>query len=206
MLLLSIWTGAWVGRAGLLAESFSFFLIAPEILGEERLKGVDQALKGWLSGREIPLRVGYLLAGLVFAAPLAVMLVGLTYWHFQLPVSAFIICFAFAGALLGAYLYLMVTGGPLPREMDVFSVGPYHIPSVPRPGLLERVGGLLLTILWSPLFVAALGTLALGKYANLPLEFAIWLMRGPKALRGLVFGTGVVLLVGGLLAQFVATF
>jgi len=204
--LLSIWTGAWVGRAGILAELCSFPLLAPEILGEERLRGANKALKEWLTHREIPWWVGYGLAGPVFAAPLAITLLGLTYWHFPMPVFLYIICLALSAAFMGGYLYILASGGPI-IGFEFQFVGPYPPPPPPPPpSLLKRFRDWSVVALVMPVVVPWAGMMTLWMFVNLPIEVAGFLVRSPKAFRGLIFGTGVLFLLGGVIAQFIATF
>jgi hypothetical protein len=43
----------WVGRAGILAEAVSFVLIVPELLGPERLRGAEQALRNGMASAAV---------------------------------------------------------------------------------------------------------------------------------------------------------
>jgi len=141
----------WVGRAGIMAQAVSFLLIAPEILGEERLRNVEEALKEWLGG--VHQRTRRL------------------FWIRAVVALVFIISVGLA-----------------------LSAVPY--PGVPAVAALAVVG-------------FGIGT----AWASVDTQIALLLvgavrrlLAGPDRLRALVFGTGVVLLFGGLGAQFYATF
>jgi len=57
MPLLSIWTGAWVGRAGLLAQAVAVLLMAPQIAGETRMLRVESRLTEWAGAIRWPVVV-----------------------------------------------------------------------------------------------------------------------------------------------------
>jgi hypothetical protein len=141
----------WVNRAGILAEGVSFVLIAPEILGEERLRNVEEALKEWLGG--VHQRTRRL------------------FWIRAVVALVFIIAMGLA-----------------------LSAVPY--PRVPAVAALAVVG-----------FGIGTAWASVDTQIVLVLVGAVRrLLTGPNRLRALVFGTGVVLLFGGLGAQFYATF
>jgi hypothetical protein len=143
----------WVGRAGILAEIVSFFLIAPEIAGPERLKGLEAALERWL-GRVDPTSDAVRLPVVVPVA-IAVGLGEIFLIAWLSPDS-----FRAAGTLTAAG----VLGGAIVAGSWLSNRMPAAVRAVRR------------------------------------------ILEGEARLRALVFGTGVVLLFGGLGAQFYATF
>ncbi len=129
---------AWLNRAGILAEASSFFLIAPEIIGVERLRRLEARIES-------------------FAPPLRT-----------------------ANRRWRSYVFDM------------------QFRTSPR-------GIRWLIALWLAI-PHMLVLLLLFILLELPLDAGIWLLDGQDRLRALVFGTGVVLLFGGMAAQFLATF
>jgi hypothetical protein len=217
--LLSIWTGAWTGRAGILAEMCSFFLIAPEILGAERLKGAEEALK---KGLQSP----FVLRGAVsvWTALFALLLIGpvplvlILGRNLSLGGQVVLLAAIYVSAFSDLVCRFAVTQRPLPhhlkggqmlrtlKRMASFSwelVNPFEFGRAVRPNSFQWVSwilGIPFHILETvPFLVAPAVTLALVRLGQNVLT-------GGTSLRTLVFGTGVVFLLGGILAQFVATF
>jgi len=213
MALLSIWTGAWVSRAGILAEVLSFLLIAPEILGRERLNVAQQTLDElfrrmlrpsqiWATKRYVPV-----LPGLVSDDPDAELLAGLAsviitvmYYAIYIPLlvagslpDETLFALAILAGVLGANLVLGTAAVSLVRWKGSVTTVRYigyglGIPAAPVTWTLAVVQG---TIIFALRMLARAGVALLAR---------------PGGLRGVVFSAGVLLLVGGLAAQFVATF
>lgn len=139
----------WLNRAGILAEAVSFILIAPEIIGLARLRGLERRLEAWLKDN----------SGFRYSGRIIVILFCVS--------SAFALWIAF----VPDYLW------------DQW----------------------ITNIFWIIVFLLVLSLLA---------PFPLWLvirtaehvLAGKDRLRTLVFGTGVVLLFGGMATQFWATF
>jgi hypothetical protein len=136
----------WVGRAGILAEIVSFLLIAPEILGEERLRNAEEAFRIWLGG-------------------------------FHQHTRRFFSLWAVTTAVFFVAAALVISA------------------ATDRPAVL--ILGIGVGAAW-----ASVDT----KIVLLLIAAVRRLLAGPNRLRALVFGTGVVLLFGGLGAQLYATF
>ena len=200
--------GDWLNRAGILAEAVSFFLIAPEIIGRERLRRVENALarwgetnlrgrwKLWTRGRVIPFLPGLSSKGsesLLADAALALSALAAT-WLFLLAaqltrVSALVYgAWAFSLSLMlgvAGIVLIQVRG-----SNAVFRYAGYTLGTIALPAA------------WT---LAALST-GIFSVMRSALHLALKLLRGEDSLRALVFGNGVLLLFGGMAAQFAATF
>ncbi len=217
MLILSIWTGAWVGRAGILAELCAFPLLTPEILGAERLKGVERALRRGLDGPAVQAGAALLWSALYYSTgvTLAVLLGRQIPLAFPLRFTLF-----FGGMVVSGYSDVQCQNAVwrfLPQQP---SSGELEVAPAPR--------GRASTVVLNPLTFAQIRPSArlwvlwvLGipmhlwgyfSYRILPLPvlglvgLQVRLVTKENGLRGLVFATGGGLLLGGLVAQFVATF
>lgn len=147
----------WVGRAGILAEAVSFILIAPEIIGVERMRGLEERLE-------------------------------------RLPLSQNRVSFRYSPPLL-----LVFVGGPVFLIMGLIRE---HQQMSSLSQLLYLIPAWFSVLLLALFAVLLLWVLAVGAVANL----SDFLQKGDDRLRALVFGTGLVLLFGGLGAQFYGSF
>lgn len=225
MEVLSIWTGAWVGRAGMLAEMLSFFILAPEILGKERLKRVEEALRRGLESATVQTGASFAWIALiamvfvgtgimvVLAAAASVgfseiyawqLLVGFTVWVVGL--GANIRCRV---AIKKAHLVEHETDEEelaiVPRWMartSIIVLNPRKFARVrPAPWLW------VMWFLGIPVHLfnfVAYSIIPPGILGVVHLEQR--LLASGVGLRSLVVGTGIVLFFGGMGAQFLATF
>ena len=197
----------WVNRGGILAEAISFLLIAPEIIGIERIRRAENRLEHLFGrrgsdayiivrGREPPFSPGFgaVEPGWLLYVALAI---GTTAVMMGLLVLAFVIWGFDAGIWIGAlgtlYLALLVTAVWAMRRRE-----------------LSRLARLLVYLIMVPMIPPMWVSVLVAKGIHILLvgliATATRLLRGPERLRALVFGTGVVLLFGGMGAQFVSTF
>jgi len=208
----------WVARAGILAEGVSFVLIAPEILGRERLKGAEEALRKGLESLAVQ-RTAIVAWAILFVvvyvaavAPPAILLPGLGWPNLVLLGAAWV-------SLLSGHVCRDVVRRRIVEEKAEGAV------LFARQGELGRASTAVLNplvfgrivkpsypqwIFWAVgipfhfLWVVAYMILPTGLLTLIHLEQRL-LARG-VGLRSLVFITGVVMLFGGMVAQFVATF
>ncbi len=214
---LSIWTGAWMGRAGLLAEFFSFFLIAPEILGPERLRGVEEALRKGLGSRHVVWGVILLLTAYLAVLSLVpvvlVLIFGRSLSH---PAKGALLAVIFASAISDEVCRLAVAKTvPLVRRRHAIEIvkrmarvnwdllNPLAFGGTARTSILQW----MLWILGIPFHI-----LGVVPFLILP-AITLWLLglaqkvlSGGASLRTFVFGTGALMLLGGIAAQIVTTF
>jgi hypothetical protein len=208
----------WVGRAGILAEGVSFFLIAPEVFGPERLKGAEEALRkglGSLAVQRTAVLAWAILFVVVYLAevtPLVIFLPGLGWPNLLLFPTACL-------SLLSGHVCRNVVRRRLMEQKTEGAV------LFARQGQLGRVSMAVLNpvvfgrimkpscrqwIFWGVgipfhfLWVVGYIILPTGLLTLIHLEQRL-LARG-VGLRSLVFITGVAMLFGGMVAQFVATF
>jgi len=202
----------WVGRAGIIAEAVSFILIAPEILGEQRCRRAERVLEGWLEKREpLSILLSLALAAAAYGGAFVAIMLALTVWDVGVPRAVLIAgALLFGGALvfpllavpsmlLAVYLKLRERDDSATRRVTGF----WPV-SWPRIGL-----GVLIALIvpFGPsAYVLLVVSVTLVSPVRLFLLLASRLLQGPDRLRALVFGSGVVLLFGGLLTQFAATF
>jgi hypothetical protein len=213
---------AWVVRAGILAEIVSFFLISPEILGKERLKGAEEALRKGLANPAIDIG-----ANLAWVALIAVawgvtgLLIGLV-TSLVVPDLSLAILPIWMGALVVSILA---------DFRCRLAVRPFIPEEEARAGelrIVRRGYALVNLMILNPLRFARIRPsafvwlcwligfptqlfdfVAYSILPAVPLAFVHLqqrLLTGQDALRRLVFGVGVLLLLGGLAAQFFATF
>jgi len=219
---LSIWTGAWVGRAGILAEMCSFPLLAPEILGPNRLKRVEEALRSGLdnpSVRRAAIAVWLVLFALVVIALDSVM--PILFWHpslLALIVTAVASPTVFFSIMFSAACRAFVRSRLREQELEgdalhtiqgemaratviVLNVGQFR--RVARPRWWEwgfwAIGIPFHIVAFVGYFIIPKGILAI-------VHLQQRLLASGVGLRSLVVGTGIVLFFGGMVAQFVATF
>jgi nitrogen fixation protein len=185
----------WINRAGILAEAVSFFLIAPEILGVERLQRAEDVLEEWFSNESLRKRVADHITWLLYLGALIVILLGLFVFDPPLPKAALLVCAVPVGiGLVG--LGLMKYSARLDEKAEKDE---------------DEMGGHLYLICGWLLFLPALPVVvvfyqAIAGALIVPMRLSRMLLTGEGRLRALVFGTGVLLLLGGMAAQFVATF
>ena len=217
MPLLSIWTGAWVGRAGILAEICAFPLLAPEILGPERLKGVEEALRRGLGSRHVARGVILLLTAylaVLSLAPVPLVLI------FGRPLSysakGTLLAVIFASAISDAVSRLAVAKTvPVVRGRHVIEIvkrmaranwdllNPLAFGRMARTSILQW----MLWILGIPFHILGVVPFLILPAITLSLlRLAQKVLSGGASLRTFVFGSGALLLLGGIAAQFVATF
>lgn len=213
----------WVNRAGILAEAVSFFLIAPEILGPERLKGAEEALRNGMESLAVQ-RMAFLAWGMLIAVVLIVvgeLVVGFlpplgwpNYILFPALSLSAVSGFVCRYAVLRRHL---VQWKEIEQETErdwLFMLG--RLAQTSLAVLSPRRFGRLIKPSWWQWVFWAIG---------IPLHFLFFvvmtaipaclfalvhlqqrLLAGENRLRALVFGSGVLLLFGGLGAQFCATF
>jgi uncharacterized membrane protein YjfL (UPF0719 family) len=218
----------WVGRAGILAEAVSFILIAPEILGEERLKGAEKALRSGMANATVRRTMlaawGGLYLGLflvvvasvytaealpviilqpnVFWAVFALVFVGMFVSYFSMWVCRAVVDHRLAEEEEAKGTVLFTRQGELARASLVV-LNPRAFGRIMKPSSRQWV-------FWAmgvPFhFMSFVGYVSLpgGLLALVHLQQR--LLAGENRLRAFIFGTGVSLLLGGLAAQFYATF
>jgi hypothetical protein len=198
---------AWLNRGGILAEAVSFLFIAPEIIGMQRLERLERWLEEQLGtvlsqplvrftfGRGIPflpaqprsdLSHGVLIATkMVTTVPLLVIVNALV---MVFGVRSDIVLFVAAGTF-GAVLASLV-GELIARRLPALRWLAYAL-SIPAV-IPSWVAAIFEQATYLAVLAMTIGTRKL--------------LSGPNRLRALVFGGGVVLLFGGMAAQFAATF
>jgi hypothetical protein len=213
----------WVNRAGILAEAVSVILIAPEILGPERLKGAEQALRQGMESRAVQ-RVAFLAWGMLAAVVLVVVIelvvdflpplgwpnyILIPLFYVAIP-SGFVCRYAVLRRHLAQWKeieqrperdWAFMLGRLTQTSLDVLN--PRRFRRLIRPSWWQWVFWAIGIPLHLLFFVFATAIPA-SLLAFVQLQQR--LLAGENRLRALVFGTGVVLLFGGLAAQFFATF
>jgi hypothetical protein len=223
--LLSIWTGAWMARAGILAEMCSFPLLAPEILGAERLKRAEEAMRRGVASPSVQRGAAAVWVALFLLVFIAItllmwMLPILSGPEIFLPVALIVLGSGFAGAFSSNTCRvvvrnrlrkqkLLVDGDALfvaQGEMAQASravLNPLEFRRVMKPVLWEWV-------LWAfgiPFHVIAfVGYFIIPKGVLALVHLQRRLLASGVGLRSLVVGTGIVLFFGGMSAQLMATF
>lgn len=215
----------WLNRVGILAEAVSFLLIAPEIIGIERLQRVERVMEAW--GRRTllaptktwtearaastgPLRLlpdrpaprersglwemgsdlGYLLE-----MSLVIVLLGL-FSPFPYAIHAFFIAsmLSFASGTVVVifgdewYTKSSVSGGRFRSRFVSLAIWVLAIVGMPTH--------------WMRALSSTIGYLIVHGIVSA----SVRLLSGVDRLRAFVFGTGVLLLFGGMATQFAATF
>jgi len=199
----------WVQRAGILAELVSFALIAPEIMGARRLRLVERALhrscgrvlranRIWSSERYVPLLPGTVSGDpdIEFVENLASWIIAAGFYAVWLPLLA---TGSLSAPVMAAMALVTVT-----LAMGILAVAAARWR--PSNALSRWVSRTLavpaMPAAWAAAAIHIAVILALRGLARL----ALGLLGRPGGLRAMVFGTGVVLLAAGMLAQFVSTF
>ena len=164
----------WLSRAGIVAEMVSFALVAPEILGTERLRRAEAKLESWAAGQRV-----WLLTETK------------SWWSFPLfYLPSVLIASVFVLALLGVIpIWFVIIG-------LVF-------------GIWALIGMIALELKvqhWLPILPFVVSVVILITVPAFLLGEVGRFLRGDNRLRAFVFGTGVILLFGGLAMQLVATF
>jgi len=203
----------WVGRAGILAEIVSFFLIAPEILGAPRLAAaqetIDRILRRvlapsriWAEERYVPILPGFLPGDpdVDFLLRIGSFVVRGAYFAVFIPTLT-------TGALRGHAGVAFLAASAVVLVSTVLEGGAILLAS--RHGSRGSMRGLTYALAipaapWSWLQAGLFATVFL--VLRLGAQGGVAVLSRPGRLRALVFGTGVVLLFGGLAAQFYATF
>jgi len=209
----------WVNRAGILAEIVSFFLIAPEILGEERLKGAEEALRNGMASATVRRAaiaawgVLYMVAFVAGTLPLVILHPNIGWPGFVLLNGAMLlsnfsmfVCRSVVDHRLaeqeakGAVLF--ARQGELGRA-SIAVLNPLAFGRIMKPSYRQWVFWAV-GIPFHLLSFVGYVILPAGLLTLIHLEQR--LLTGENRLRALVFGTGVLLLFGGLGSQFYATF
>jgi hypothetical protein len=194
----------WVNRGGILAEAVSFLLIAPEIIGIERLRGFESRLETLLRGvgdqPVVARRTGLFPFQLYRFTPRPLELLRLVTGWVALMAVLVVPTTLIGGAFPIVFLVVLALGGaasildPWLEKLDR-----------PRRGVMWVRH--LLRIAAAPVFAVGFGTSMVASFAVIgAVRGAARLLTGSDRLRALVFGSGVVLLFGGMAAQFVSTF
>ena len=201
----------WLNRAGILAEAVSFLLIAPEIIGVERLRRVEAALAA-LGRRTLstPTRTW---TGERAAADGPLRLLPdrpapkdrSTLWDLgdDLGLVAFLAIVEMPLILLaGRSTTWAITGYLIASYLGGFAAT--LIPRGSRVGAWARWPLVLfgLPTHWGRALTSDSGF----RLVRVVVSLGVSLLSGRDRLRALVFGTGVVFLFGGMGAQLVATF
>jgi len=218
---LAVMDDVWLTRAGILAELVSLPLIAPEIIGLERLRraellleesmqrmlsradyvlsatrGADRLLRAYPGWERLSVQVDI---GIAFALALWWSLALFSASRLHWPWVAFpvlVICFLALQAASVVFVWAFQKW-VLPRKWKI-------PPSWETPFFI--LFGLWF-LLWMPGWILIATTSALTLFLlRQVLRPMARLMAGEERLRAVVFGTGVVLLIGGLLTQLAATF
>lgn len=210
----------WVGRAGILAEIVSIPLIAPEILGPERLGRLEDWLESLMS--QLRTDVGTLPKPSFanFGRPMddgqsgqpievATFLLLLLSMLPALAVMA-IVAFALPAVLLyytvsEAASVLFVLG--LLASICFWGFSFQILYEEPNASRAWQIAGRLSMLPGMPGGWAMFLAIAVSyRFMHIVVRWGTTLLAGPDRVRALVFGTGALLLFGGLISQFVATF
>lgn len=201
-----------MNRGGILAEAFAFVLVAPEIIGIERLRGVEDRLERLL--RRAPPRPKLSISSGFRQLPVFWPLIEPSSTNPVLATIAAVLGFAavviFFSALAVWDVLPTVVAAPVVAAIGVSSFVNMILSLMAsldlRPPTTSRLHRAV-TIAAVPAWVTMAATVTL-VYLVLVAPFltATKVLEGPDRLRALVFGTGVVLLFGGMAAQFAATF
>lgn len=201
---------AWLNRAGLLAEALAFLLIAPEIIGHERLRRVEAAVidwgasrlsdptRTWTGEREAatgPLRLLpkrppprgrsalWDIGDELGIVLYFVLLTTTVYLSTSPPISWAVFSAAIASYLAGFTAILLLRSPRL--TLLAWPLAAVGLPSH-----------------WGRAFASDLCYFLVRAIISSSLR----VLSGTDRLRALVFGAGVLFLFGGMGAQFVATF
>ena len=223
----------WLNRAGILSEAVSFVLIAPEIIGLERLRRVERSIETWgASTLQAPYgiwkratceedKVFRLLPAILFQLPdsgtalFAVFLAG----ALLLGLSALSGLFWLTGlwrldlgevtavGVSAALAFIVLRNIARVVSYSVVAcLAAIWVMRRTQPKAPARRAAQAIALLGMP-GVWVLTTAALAVYlVRTLLHMFVGLLSGPDRLRAFVFSTGVVLLFGGMTAQFLATF
>jgi hypothetical protein len=202
----------WANRGGILAEALAFLLIAPEFLGAARLRSLEAGVEAGLEGlgravlRIPPVsrrsRAVWFLPNFnacqVSSAALAWVITSM----YLLLALVLVLVWAATDAaftpraLVGTTLLLLGPG--LLSLVLMRSIGLH-----PTVNIAAHTAGILgAPILWATVLLAS-GIFSLLKRLA---SVGVAVLCGENRLRALVFGCGVLLLFGGMAAQFAATF
>jgi hypothetical protein len=219
----------WVNRAGILAEAVSFFLIAPEILGEERLRGAQRFLRVRLEDpHEVTSRLARLFSFVLLSGAFVASVVGLTVADLGIPRRVLMLGAVLTPAPifggLALFFELQVAVGEAQAYIERYARRTLFRRRAPL-AFSQRLFVTLSTFVLSLVEVAALfGVAACGPVLALlslgftiafvllsnvlyiPLMLALGLLRAPGGLRVVLFCTGAILLLGGLGAELYASF
>jgi hypothetical protein len=209
----------WVGRAGILAEAVSFVLIVPEILGPDRLKGAEQALRNGMASPAVRRAataawgVLYMVAFIAGTLPFVILHPNIGWPGFVLLNGAVLlsnfsmfVCRSVVDRRLaeqeakGAVLF--ARQGELGRA-SIAVLNPLAFGRIMKPSYRQWVFWAV-GIPFHLLSFVGYVILPAGLLALIHLEQHV-LARG-VGLRSLIVATGVVMFFGGMGAQFVATF
>jgi hypothetical protein len=218
--LLSIWTGAWVGRAGILAQLCSFPFLTPEIMGRERLKRAEEALRKGLESaavRRVAISVWVGVFVVVYFAALSpvpmlfphpsfldfIAVVGfLTFSAFFSFVFRGVVKHRLRGRQDDAANALFAEQGLSARAVSVV-LRPLEFKRVVQPSLVEWIywaWSIPFDVIWFIVYVIV----PKGILSVVHLQQRV--LAAQHRLRRFVFGIGITLFFGGMLAQFAATF
>lgn len=214
---------SWMNRAGILAEALSFLLIAPEIVGIERVRRAEAVLERTLGpmssyvasiDARVAIRRKEGLLPRRGTTPIATnverlsFLVGIpaVVWT-----AAYFLSWIWLRSSIVDLIFFVYMGG--------LSVMAIPVALSRLPALASRLRNLpkLFRLVIIPVPFAAMVAIVLtaapsflaGMVAFTPLYCASGarrLLTGPDRLRSFVFATGVLLLFGGMAAQLIATF
>ena len=203
----------WVGRAGILAEAVSFILIAPEILGAPRLAGAEQAIGGilrrvlrpsrvWADQRYVPMLPGWLLGDpdVDFLSGIASAVMRGTYFAVFIPAMA-------TGLIRGRAMVAFLVAAMVMVVSTLLATGAILLAQRKGSGRVTKYLTYAMAVLaapWAWVQAAVFATVFLALRSAARGGLAV--LSAPGGLRALVFSTGVLLLFGGLSAQFAATF
>ena len=198
----------WLNRAGILAQGLSFLFLAPEIFGVKRSRSVQillvsrldsyigylRSFRGYRDIMKLSTQEQYVL----LLGPLAPWTTA--YFLSWLVVRSSVIDVIFLAGAVG----LIVNGvGHLSQAWLVAWLRRR------RPVVARFTFGVM-TLIWLPLAMLAVPAIwAVMIVLLVPLSLIFltrFLMWDEDSLRALVFGTGVLLLFGGMGAQLIATF
>ncbi|MEX0801322.1 MAG: hypothetical protein WD379_08905 [Dehalococcoidia bacterium] len=197
----------WANRGGIIAEAISFLLIAPEIIGIERIFNAEKRLERLLApaAGSAPVSERYIVGRfLPYLAPdwskggwpaRLAEFVGIILLTTAITIAISLLWGPLAAVPL--IVVIGVSGLMLPLGYAVTLLG----------GRTARIAGRVLAAPSLPITLATVGSMVASyAVARFVAQLAHKLLAGPDRLRAAVFGTGVLLLFGGMGAQLAATF
>lgn len=191
MTLLSIWTGAWTVRAAILAQMVSFFLVTPEIMGLERIEGIHRAGRGCFA--KLGFGISLVLGCLIFLC-----------FHLGLILIPPFVLYRLTGLLIVAVLGGIAAAALCLIGIVIFVFFNAYVALDPDPDAWDRVRWST----WVLFFPMAIPILVM-RVLDDPVEsfriLALRLLASPVSVRRMVFGTGVLLFVGAMLIELMAT-